>query len=64
MPINQDSDPINALEAELAPRLAEARQRLSELDVQVRTFVVERPLLALGAAVLVGYLIARVALRR
>ena len=54
----------NVLESEVLPRLDEAKHKLGELNDRVRAFAVERPLLALGGAVLLGYLLARVAQRR
>ena len=40
--------------------LAQARERLEQADGYVRRMVDEEPLLALGAAVGVGYLVGRV----
>lgn len=54
----------SVLESEVLPRLDEAKQKLDQLDQRVRSFVVEHPVLALGGAVLLGYLVARAASRR
>lgn len=60
----QQMESKTALESELLPRLDEARQKLDELNQRVRGFVVEHPVLSLGGAVLLGYLVARAAQRR
>lgn len=39
--------------------LDDAKERLSDLDTQVRSFVRERPLVAVGAAIAAGFLVGR-----
>ncbi|HEX5066451.1 MAG TPA: hypothetical protein VFY49_10070 [Myxococcota bacterium] len=45
-------------------QLARARARFDDLDVQVRKLVQERPVAAVGAALLFGYALGRLLLRR
>ncbi|HEY8154008.1 MAG TPA: DUF883 C-terminal domain-containing protein [Myxococcota bacterium] len=49
---------------EVKERVEEVRGRLQELDVQVRRVVQERPLVAMGVALVVGYALARLLARR
>lgn len=49
---------------ELRKRIARARARFDELDAQTRTLVKKRPLSAMGAAVLIGYVLGRLLRRR
>ena len=64
MTIEQQLRANKVLESQVLPRLEEAKHKLDELNQRVRGFSIEHPLVALGGAVLLGYLIARVALRR
>ncbi len=40
--------------------LAQLSSEIADMDTEIRRFVHERPLLALGAAVAVGYIVGRV----
>ncbi len=64
MTTEQQMESKNVLESEVLPRLDEAKHKLDELNQRVRGFVVEYPVVALGGAVLLGYLVARAAQRR
>lgn len=48
----------------LEKQLARATARLGDLDTQVRRLVQERPVAAVGAALLFGYALGRLLLRR
>jgi hypothetical protein len=45
-------------------QLAQARARFDDLDAQVRKLVQERPVAAVGAALLFGYALGRLLLHR
>jgi len=47
----------------LNDRVNELRERLSGLDVQLRTVARERPLAVIGGALVLGYIIGRVVSR-
>jgi ElaB/YqjD/DUF883 family membrane-anchored ribosome-binding protein len=49
---------------EVKERVEQVRGRLEELDVQVRRVVQERPLVAMGVALVVGYALGRLLARR
>jgi hypothetical protein len=49
---------------EIERQLARARERFGDLDAQVRKVVQERPLAAVGGALLFGYALGRLLLRR
>jgi hypothetical protein len=51
-------------EAELREQVDLARSRIEELDAQVRRAVQERPLVAVGSALLLGYALGRLLARR
>ena len=39
--------------------VADVRERLEDVDVQIRSFVREKPLVAVGVAVAAGFLVGR-----
>jgi hypothetical protein len=45
-------------------QLAQARERFGDLDAQVRKLVQERPVAAVGAALLFGYALGRLLMGR
>ena len=45
-------------------QLAQARERFGDLDAQVRKLVQERPVAAVGAALLFGYALGRLLMSR
>ena len=49
---------------EVKERVEQVRGQLEELDVQVRRVVQERPLVAMGVALAVGYALGRLLARR
>ena len=49
---------------EVKERVEQVRGQLEELDVQVRRVVQERPLVAMGVALVVGYALGRLLARR
>ena len=49
---------------EVKERVEQVRGRLEELDVQVRHAVQERPLVAIGVALVLGYALGRLLVRR
>ena len=49
---------------EVKERVEQVRGQLEELDVQVRRVVQERPLVAVGAALMLGYALGRLLARR
>jgi len=49
---------------EVKERIERVRGQLEELDIQVRRVVQERPLVAVGVALVVGYALARLLTRR
>ena len=56
---------VSALDRPAIERqLARARERFDDLDVQVRKLVEERPLMAVGGALMIGYVLGRLLWRR
>lgn len=56
---------VSALDRpEIKKQLEQARARFDDLDAQVRKVVHERPMVAVGAALLFGYALGRLLLRR
>ena len=51
-------------EAELREQVDLARSRIEDLDAQVRRVVQDRPLVAVGSALLLGYALGRLLARR
>ena len=51
-------------EEELRDQIELARTRLEQLDTQVRRAVQERPLVAVGSALLLGYALGRLLARK
>jgi ElaB/YqjD/DUF883 family membrane-anchored ribosome-binding protein len=51
-------------EAELREQVEIARTKIEQLDAQVRRAVQERPLVAVGSALLLGYALGRLIARR
>lgn len=49
---------------EVKERVEQLRGQLEEFDVQVRRVVQERPLVAMGVALVVGYALGRLLVRR
>ena len=49
---------------EVKERVERVRGQLEELDVQVRRAVQERPLVAIGVALVLGYALGRLLVRR
>ena len=64
MTMEQQLRANKVLESQVLPRLEEAKQKLDEVNQRVRGFAIQHPVVALGGAVLLGYVIARAALRR
>jgi len=55
---------LESTQEALREGLGHAQTALTETDRRVRTFVAEQPLLAIGAALLAGYTLARLLPRR
>lgn len=55
---------FDATQDALREGLGQAQTALQETDRRVRSFVAEQPLLAIGAALLAGYTLARLLPRR
>ena len=51
-------------EAQLREQMDMVRERIDQMDAQVRRAVQERPLVAVGSALLLGYALGRLAARR
>jgi ElaB/YqjD/DUF883 family membrane-anchored ribosome-binding protein len=62
------NEPIETLfdrtEAELREQIEVARERMDQLDTQIRRAVQDRPLIAVGSALLLGYALGRLFSRR
>ena len=58
-------DSVSAIDRpEIEKQLAQVRERFGDLDVRVRKVVQERPMAAVGGALLLGYALGRLLLRR
>jgi hypothetical protein len=49
---------------EVKKQIARARAQLDGLDAQLRSLVKERPMVTMGAAVFLGYVLGRLLVRR
>jgi len=62
--VNEIIENVTALDRpEIRRQLDRVRARLDDLDSQVRKLVQERPAVAVGGALVFGYLLGRVLLR-
>ncbi len=61
---NQARPTLESTQETLREGLGHAQTAFTESDRHVRTFVAEKPLLAIGAALLAGYTFARLLARR
>ncbi|MFZ5443704.1 MAG: hypothetical protein ACOZQL_27095 [Myxococcota bacterium] len=57
-------DPLEELQARLAPQLEQAQEQLAEVNEKVKTFIRKNPGTTLLAAAAVGFLIGKWASRR
>ena len=55
---------LDRTEAELREQIDGARERLDQIDARIRRAVQERPLVAVGSALLLGYALGRLYSRR
>jgi ElaB/YqjD/DUF883 family membrane-anchored ribosome-binding protein len=62
------SEPIESIlgrtEEQLREQIDSARDRVEQMDKQIRRAVQERPLVAVGSALLLGYALGRLSSRR
>lgn len=55
---------VRELEEKLGPKLEEAKERLGDLNDKAKDFIRENPVACVAGAVVVGFLIGRLASRK
>ncbi len=61
---SQPQDKVRDLQARVAPQIDEVREKLSDLNTRVTSFIRERPGTCLLGALAFGYVVGKLASRR